>query len=158
MDKEERKKADWSRIRAKNSQATVGDSTRQKATSTQRSWRHRPGHSPGAPGRRTKATAPNSQNTPRASLIFFSARDMTIGNVLVRNHQVLAKACLGGGFAYGFLYTNSTGSSPIRDAAQATGASDHPPASRSLRVSSFPGAYRLFKPSRAPTRALSGRA
>jgi len=46
---------------------------------------------------------------------------MTIGNVLVRNHQMLAKACLGGGFAYGFLYTNSTGSSPIRDAAQATG-------------------------------------
>ena len=40
---------------------------------------------------------------------------MTIGNVLVRNHQVLAKACLGGGFAYGFLYTNQTGSSPIRD-------------------------------------------
>ena len=88
---------------------------------------------------------------------FFSARDMTIGNVLVRNHQMLAKACLGGGFAYGFLYTNSTGSSPIRDAAQATGASDHPPASRSLRVSSFPAAYRLFKPSRAPTLALSGR-
>ena len=95
-----------------------------------------------------------------SSVAHFSppSRDMTIGNVLVRNHQVLAKACLGGGFAYGFLYTNSTGSSPIRDAAQATGASDHPPASRSLRVSSFPAAYRLFKPSRAPTLALSGRA
>ena len=98
-----------------------------------------------------------SEHSSSVAHFFPPSRDMTIGNVLVRNHQMLAKACLGGGFAYGFLYTNSTGSSPIRDAAQATGASDHPPASRSLRVSSFPAAYRLFKPSRAPTLALSGR-
>ena len=73
---------------------------------------------------------------------------MTIGNVLVRNHQVLAKACLGGGFAYGFLYTNQTGSSPIRDAAQATGAFDSPSSFPSLRIASFSDAYRARDASR----------
>jgi hypothetical protein len=47
---------------------------------------------------------------------------MTVGNLLVRNHNVLAKACLGGGFAFGFAYTNNTGTSPIRDVASAAGA------------------------------------
>ena len=83
---------------------------------------------------------------------------MTIGNVLVRNHQVLAKACLGGGFAYGFLYTNQTGSSPIRDAAQAIGAFDSPSAFPSPRITSVPGAYRARDASRAPKRTLSGAA
>ena len=83
---------------------------------------------------------------------------MTIGNVLVRNHQVLAKACLGGGFAYGFLYTNQTGSSPIRDAAQATGAFDSPSVFPSPRVASVFGAYRARDASRAPKHALSGAA
>jgi hypothetical protein len=46
---------------------------------------------------------------------------MTVGNLLVRNHNVLAKACLGGGFAFGFAYTNNTGTSPIRDVASAAG-------------------------------------
>ena len=47
--------------------------------------------------------------------------EMTVGNLLVRNHNVLAKACLGGGFAFGFAYTNNTGTSPIRDVASAAG-------------------------------------
>ena len=47
---------------------------------------------------------------------------MTVGNLLVRNHNVLTKACLGGGFAFGFAYTNNTGTSPIRDVASAAGA------------------------------------
>lgn len=48
--------------------------------------------------------------------------EMTVGNLLVRNHNALAKACLGGGFAFGFAYTNNTGTSPIRDVASAAGA------------------------------------
>lgn len=46
---------------------------------------------------------------------------MTVGTLLVRNHNVLAKACLGSGFTFGFLYTNNTGTSPIRDVASAAG-------------------------------------
>ena len=141
----------------------MGDSTRQKAPEPRQGGNNEVGGIvPVTLPERPAAARKRRPRTLRTLLerrsFFPPSRDMTIGNVLVRNHQVLAKACLGGGFAYGFLYTNSTGSSPIRDAAQATGASDHPPASRLLHVSSFPGAYRLFKPSRAPTRALSGRA
>ena len=60
--------------------------------------------------------------TPRNRL---DAR-MTVGTLLVRNHNALAKACLGGGFAFGFAYTNNTGTSPIRDAASAAGTSSPP--------------------------------
>lgn len=51
---------------------------------------------------------------------------MTVATLLVRNHNALAKACLGGGFAFGFAYTNNTGTSPIRDAASAAGTSSPP--------------------------------
>ena len=51
---------------------------------------------------------------------------MTVGSMLARNHNVLAKACLGGGFAYGFAYTNTHGSSPLKDAAVTAGARDTP--------------------------------
>jgi hypothetical protein len=46
---------------------------------------------------------------------------MTVGTLLARNHNVLAKACLGGGFSFGFLYTNKTGTSPIRTLASRAG-------------------------------------
>jgi len=49
---------------------------------------------------------------------------MTVGSMLARNHNVLAKACLGGGFAYGFAYTNTHGSSPLKDAAVTAGLED----------------------------------
>jgi len=55
---------------------------------------------------------------------------MTVGSMLARNHNVLAKACLGGGFAYGFAYTNTHGSSPLKDAAVTAGARDRFPPSR----------------------------
>ena len=51
---------------------------------------------------------------------------MTVGNILVRNHNALAKACLGGGFAFGFAYTNNHGTNPIRDAATAAGTRARP--------------------------------
>lgn len=41
--------------------------------------------------------------------------------ILVRHHAVLAKVCLGGGFAYGFTYTANHGTSPIHDMGKAAG-------------------------------------
>ena len=48
---------------------------------------------------------------------------MTLGVLIARNHNALAKACLGGGFCFGFAYTNNHGTSPLRDAASAAGTS-----------------------------------
>jgi len=45
-----------------------------------------------------------------------------VGNgILLRNHNVLAKLCLGGGFTFGFAYTAGTQRSPLSDAASYAG-------------------------------------
>jgi hypothetical protein len=46
---------------------------------------------------------------------------MTFPLIIARNSQALTKVCLGGGFVYGFAYTNSHGTSPLGDAAKAAG-------------------------------------
>lgn len=39
-----------------------------------------------------------------------------VESLLIRHHERLARAALGGGFAFGFLYTAKTGTSPVSDA------------------------------------------
>lgn len=82
---------------------------------------------------------------------------MTVGNILVRNHNALAKACLGGGFAFGFAYTNNHGTNPIRDAATAAGTRARP-RDPPLFIRASPNATGRSRPSpRADTRRGASR-
>ena len=93
---------------------------------------------------------PNAGTTPPPST-------MTVGNILVRNHNALAKACLGGGFAFGFAYTNNHGTNPIRDAATAAGTRARP-RDPPLSVRASPNATGRSRPSpRADTRRGASR-
>jgi len=46
---------------------------------------------------------------------------MSLAALIARHSNALTKACLGGGFFFGFAYTANNGTSPLRDFANAAG-------------------------------------